>query len=50
MARNDYQQLPDKVLEIKRQTEELIRLADRTFLKQCGITWEEDMEQTSSLP
>lgn len=45
MARNENQQLPDRVQEIKRQTEELIRTADRTFLTQCGIVWEDDIEQ-----
>ena len=44
MARDNNQQLPDMVLQIKQETEELIRMADKAFLQLCGIAWEEDID------
>lgn len=44
MTRDKQEQLPDIVSEIKRETEELIRLADRAFLSLCGILWEDDIQ------
>ena len=49
MAREENQTLPSVVLEIKQQTEELIRLADQTFLSQCGIKWEDDIERPAEV-
>jgi hypothetical protein len=50
MCNNDDQELPACVREIKRQTEQLIRLFDQAFLRTCGILWEEDMENLPAAP
>jgi hypothetical protein len=32
------------VREIRKQTDELIRLFDQLYLRLCGIRWEEDID------
>lgn len=44
MAHHDDPELPALVREIKRETEQLIKLFDQVFLRTCGVMWEEDIE------
>jgi hypothetical protein len=43
------QALPDIVQELKSETDELIRLADKAFLGMCGIAWEDDISRPCGL-
>jgi hypothetical protein len=44
MCRDEDDELPELVRDIKRETEELIRLTDKAFLKLCSIAWDDDIE------
>lgn len=43
MNREQREELPSIVREIKEATEELIQLFDQVFLHLCGIRWERDI-------
>jgi hypothetical protein len=50
MWRDDNQELPPIVRDIKRDTEELIRLSDKAFLKLCKVAWDDDIEHPFAPP
>ena len=50
MWKDEDPELPQIVRDIKRETEALIRLSDKAFIKSCKIAWEDDIEQPFATP